>query len=440
MGQVPQALGRAFRAGAAQGRAVRVPLHRCAAHGTGLREVIGDRPGGAVLRRHLHDLGNDLSRLLHHHGVADADILLGDIVLVVEGGEGDGGPGQAHRLQLGLGRQHPGAAHLDHDVQNAGGLALRGIFIGDGPAGELGGAAQSLPVCQVVELHHRAVHVEGTLHPGVVEAVDFRHDIGMSTQQAIGDDLEVLGAEIVQGLRVGGEAAALGQLEVEHGDVQLPLGGDLGVQLPQRACRRVAGIGHQGLALDLPAGVELLKHTAGHIHLAPDDEMGQLLRQGHRDGADGAQIFRHVLAYLAVAPGGPPDEHAVLVFQGHGQAVHLGLHAVFRLGHGLRHPQQEIPDLLAVKDVLKALQWHVVADLFKLGQGRAAHPLGGGVRSHLLRVLPLQVLQAAEHMVVLIVADGGGVQHIIAVAVGVEGVPQLLHLGFIVHVSLILCS
>ena len=81
-----------------------------------------------------------------------------------------------------------------------------------------------------------------------------------------------------------------------------------------------------------------------------------------------------------------------------------------------------------------------MADLFKLGQGRAAHPLGGGVQGHLLRVLPLQVLQAAEHMVVLIVADGGGVQHIIAVAVGVEGVPQLLHLGFIVHVSLILCS
>ena len=46
----------------------------------------------------------------------------------------------------------------------------------------------------------------------------------------------------------------------------------------------VAGIGHQGLALDLPPGVDLLEHAAGHIDLAPDDEMRQLLRQRHGDG------------------------------------------------------------------------------------------------------------------------------------------------------------
>ena len=54
--------------------------------------------------------------------------------------------------------------------------------------------------------------------------------------------------------------------------------------------------------------------------------------------------------------------------------------------------------------------------------------------------VPLQILQTAEHMVVFIVGDLRIVQHVVAVAVGVEGVPQFLHLGFIVHVSLILCS
>ena len=48
----------------------------------------------------------------------------------------------------------------------------------------------------------------------------------------MGDDLEPLGGQIVKGLRVGGEFPVLRQLQIEHGDVQLPLGADLGIQLP----------------------------------------------------------------------------------------------------------------------------------------------------------------------------------------------------------------
>ena len=53
----------------------------------------------------------------------------------------------------------------------------------------------------------------------------------------------------------------------------------LGVQLPQGPGGGVPGIGHEGLALQLPAGIDLREHRPGHIDLAPDDEPGQLLRQ-----------------------------------------------------------------------------------------------------------------------------------------------------------------
>ena len=132
------------------------------------------------------------------------------------------------------------------------------------------------------------------------------------------DDLEPLGGQIINGLRMGQEFPALRQLQIEHRDVQLPLGADLGVQLPQGTGGGVPGIGHEGLALQLPLGVDGLKHGPGHVDLPPDNEPGQLFRQGHRDGADGAEILRHVLPHPSVAPGGAPDEHTVPVFQGHG--------------------------------------------------------------------------------------------------------------------------
>ena len=226
----------------------------------------------------------------------------------------------------------------------------------------------------------------------------------------MGNDLEPLGGQIIKGLRVGGEFPALRQLQIEHGDVQLPLGADLGIQLPQRPGGGVPGVGHQGLALQLPLGVDALKHGPGHVDLAPNDEPGQLFRQCHGNGTDGAEVLRHVLAHPAVSPGGAPDEHAVPVFQGHGQAVHLGLHGIFRHGaEGLLHLLAEGGHFALVEHILKALQGHLMGIGLEGIQNFAAYPLGGGIRGDLLRVLRLQFLQAAVQTVIFIVRDHRGV-------------------------------
>ena len=169
----------------------------------------------------------------------------------------------------------------------------------------------------------------------------------------MGNDLEALSGQIVNGLRVGGEFPALRQLQIEHGDVQLPLGADFGIQLPQRPGGGVPGIGHQGLSLQLPFGVDGLKHRAGHIHLAPDNKPGQLFRQCHGNRADSPEILRHILAHPAIAPGSATDKHTVPVFQRHGQSVHLWLHGIFRVGpQRLLHPLAERRDLRLVEYIL----------------------------------------------------------------------------------------
>ena len=245
--------------------------------------------------------------------------------------------------------------------------------------------------------------------------------------------MESLGGQILQGLSVGGKGPALGQLEVEHPDVQPPLGADLAVQLPQGTGGGVPGIGEGGLLPLLPLLVELVKDHLGHEDLAPDDEPGQLLRQHHGDGADGAEVLRHVLPHPAVAPGGPLNKHAVPVLQSHAEAVHLGLHGVGGALHRLGHPLGELTYLLRGEHVLEALQRHRMRHLLKAVQGRASHPLGGGIRGDLLRVGRLQLLQPAELVVVVVVGHGGIVQHIVSVSRLIELLAQLGHLASVVH-------
>ena len=178
MGQIPQQLGRALRAGAAQSRAILVPHHLRAADGAAVRQRVGLCAVRTLVRHHGHDLGDDLPRLAHQHRVADADVLLGDIVLIMQGGVGHSGARQTHRLQLRLGSQHASASYLHHDIAEHRLLGLWRVLVGDGPAGTLGSTAKHLTLRQVVQLNDRAVDVEGETLPTVAQRGDLRQNIG----------------------------------------------------------------------------------------------------------------------------------------------------------------------------------------------------------------------------------------------------------------------
>ena len=177
VGDVPLKLGGTLRAGAAEGRAVLVPDHRRAADRAYLWQGIGLRPLRTLRQIHGQNFRDDLSRLLHQHRISDADVLLRDEILIVEGSIGDGGARQTHRGQHRLGCQDAGAPHLHHDVRHLGVFLLRGILICHGPLGEFGRGAEDRAVRQAVHLHHRAVNIKGIVHPLVVDAEDLRLDL-----------------------------------------------------------------------------------------------------------------------------------------------------------------------------------------------------------------------------------------------------------------------
>ena len=430
MDDVAQPLGRALRAGAAQESPIRVPDHGAAA----LR-ADGGQPVGHGLRRaaglvHRHHLRDDLPGLLHPDRVPDAHVQPVDEVLVVQRGVGDRGARQADGFQHRLGRQHPGPPHLHGDVQDAALLFLRGIFVGHCPAGGLGRAAQGGALGQVVQFDHRAVHLIGKGVPVFADPVDLLHTGADVVIEAEGHHLE---AHVPQSLQRRGMAGVVpgGQLHVVDDQVQPPLCRHPGVQLPQGARRRVAGVGQRRLAADLPLGVQGLEILFGDVDLPPDDEPLRRVLQLPGQTADGAEVLGHVLPRRPVAPGGAPEKDSVPVLHGDGKPVNLRLHVEHALPvHGVPDPLPEGKELLPGKHVRQALQRHRMGHRGKLLAGPAAHALGGRVGTEKLRVLPLQVRQFVDQAVVFKVGDRRRVFLVIAPGVFRHRFAQRFHLLF----------
>ena len=65
-----------------------------------------------------------------------------DFLFVVESGAGDGAAGDEDGAELGDGGEGAGASDLDGDAEEKGLGALGFVFVGDGPAGGLGGGTE----------------------------------------------------------------------------------------------------------------------------------------------------------------------------------------------------------------------------------------------------------------------------------------------------------
>ena len=71
---------------------------------------------GALLSAPLHHGGNDFAGLFDDDGVANADVFLADVILVVQRGAADGAAGEKNGFEFGHGCERAGAADLDRDA------------------------------------------------------------------------------------------------------------------------------------------------------------------------------------------------------------------------------------------------------------------------------------------------------------------------------------
>ena len=326
MGNVAAQLGRTLCTGAAQKRAFRVLHYRRTAD----RASFGKKIWHSVLRPfgkiNLQDFRNNLTGFPNQNSIANPDIPFPNEVLIMKGCIGDGGSGQTDRAHNSLGRENTGSANLNYNILHHGGLDFRGVFVGGCPPGEFCGVSQLLSQSKVIHLYHGTVDIAGQKLPVFVDGENFLVDRLYRIEVFVGNHLEFQGFQILQRFLVAGEGHTLGLLNIEDIDIQPPLCGNLWVQLAQRAGSSISGVCKQRLLLRFLLLVQLLKALFGHEYLTPDDEMGRGIRQNHGNGSDGFQIFRYILPYLPITPGGTPNELSVNILQCHGKAVDFWLY------------------------------------------------------------------------------------------------------------------
>ena len=155
----------------------------------------------------------------------------------------------------------------------------------------------------------------------------------------------------------------------------------------------VARVGEGGFPLFLLPPVEPLEVFERHVHLAPRfDHPWRVVAKPLRDGANGAEVGRYVLADGAVAARRAADEASALVPKRDGEAVDLPLGDVARrlvLAEQPPHAGVPLPQILHLAGVREGEHRDGVPDRLEPLDRLAANPLGGRVRGDELRILTL---------------------------------------------------
>ena len=405
--------------------------HGAAAHRAGARHAeVGHvgRPGSGHAADHL---GDHVAGAAHDDLVAHAHALAPQLEHVVQRRVAHRGAAHEHGLQLGHRRQLAGAADLDVDAAQRGGLLLRRVLVRHRPARLARDEAQLLLQRHAVDLVDDAVDVErqrvALRTHGLVEG----DQPGRTRRhRAVGAHRQPEGRQRIQRGTVRGRLLPALQFAQPVGEErQRPLRGDGRIELAHGASRGVARVDVGLLALGALGVVQALEVVAAHVDLAAHfQHRGRRALQPQRDLPDGADVLRDVFAGLAVAARGRLHQHAVFVAQVDRQAVELQLGGV---GHRRRVVgQRQLAAHAGVEGFgagcrgvglgADAEHRHGVPHRRETVEHAAAHALRRRVGRQQRGVRGFQRLQFLEQPVVVGVGDLRRVEHVVAVGVVVQ--------------------
>ena len=427
VGNISGKLGGTLRAGTAQECAVLILFYLRAANRTLARQEVRYCIFRTLGKVNFQNFRNDLTGFSNQDCITNADIPLRDKVLIVQRGIGHRSSRQPNRSNNRLRGQNTGATHLHHNILHHSGLDFRRIFVRSRPSGELCGGAKTLTLCKIIHFDHRAVNVAGKGFTGIVDVCNLCNNFIDIFQLLKRNYLEFEAFQINQGCLMTGKFDTFRQLDIENVNIQSTLGGNLGIQLPQRTGSRISGIGKEGLPFRFLTGIELLKALLRHKDFAANDQSGRRVFQIHGDRADGFDVFCHIFAHVAVTTGSAADEFTVNVLQRHGKAVDLWLNRKFAIrlcNNGFR---QKFRQFFRGKYILQAHQGYRMGNFFKLAQGFTAHTLGRRILTGKFRVSHFQFFQLTQQPVIFKVLQFGIIQHIVTVICFRQNVCQFLN-------------
>ena len=203
----------------------------------------GACPSPALDQRRDH-LRDHVAGAHHDDLVARPHVLARQVLLVVQGGGGDGDAADVDRLQHREGDEVAGAADVPDHLVHLRRRGRRRELPGDRPARLAADDAQLAPERPLVDLDHDAVDLVVELVAALLPpAAALDHRLDALVVVGVGVDLEATLAQPLDLLAVGGEVEALGRADPVAPDRERPFGGEVGVELADRAGGRVARVG-----------------------------------------------------------------------------------------------------------------------------------------------------------------------------------------------------
>ena len=218
-------------------------------------------------------------------------------------------------------------------------------------------------------------------------------------------------------------------------NIQVPPGHHTRIKGSQGSCRGVARIGEERLPILLPLPIEFLKGVQrqedlpSHLDLPPLPLVAKR-RHLERHRPYGADVGSDILAPEPVASGDSPNQRSVFEGQGQAEAVDLELADKSGLAPRGRLPNAPVivQQLAFPVGIVQAQHREGVLHRRQPLGGLASHPLSGRIGSHQLGMGRLQALELPEELVELPIGDFGGVQHVVAVLVVANPLPQSVYL------------
>jgi hypothetical protein len=225
-----------------------------------------------------------------------------------------------------------------------------------------------------------------------------------------------------------GNRTALHHADRVEIEVERPLRGDTGVELPQTTGGRVARVDVGLLATRGRVRIHLREPGERQENLAAYfEDRRRFATQASRHGADRRDIRGHVLAREAVATRGGAMKLTIAVHDGDREAVEFRFGGVIDRAfatQALTHLAVEIREIFFRESVLERQHRHRMLDLAELRGGRAGHALRRRILCDELRMRRLDRAQLLHEPVVFRVRNRGLVEHVIAVIVAVDLLAQ----------------
>ena len=258
---------------------------------------------------------DDITRLAHLNGIADAKAELMDKILIVQGRTGNGSTRQKDRVKAGRRGKNTSAANCDLNAAQRCLLYLWRILKRNCPAWEFVGGTHQIALCKIVHLDHCTIHIKIQFGTVLTDLLDLGNGLLNVMHDMIARrDRQAKALEVIQAFGMFGKRFAADLLHIENKDRKAPASGDFCILLAQRTGSRIARIFKGRCALQLLLCTQLLERAMRHIYLTAHFQKFRCILQLFGNAANGADIGGHVLAHHAIAAGRGTNQLTVFVF------------------------------------------------------------------------------------------------------------------------------